>query len=65
MRNEAVGRAAHEREGGGQVVVLHRCSVIVSQRERVAAVHKEFVRSAAVLNVMDYLGKKSGEMGEG
>ena len=46
-------------------MVLHRCRVVVSQRERVAAVHEEFVGAAAVLKVVDYLDKKRGEMGEG
>ena len=58
VRQEAAGRADHECERGGQVVVLHRRGVVVPQRERVAVVDEEFVGAAAVLKVVDYLDNR-------
>ena len=58
VRQEVEGRTAHERERGGQMVVLHRLEVVEPQRDVVAAVYEEVVGAAAVLKVVDHLDRK-------
>ena len=59
VRQEVEGRTAHERERGGQMVVLHRRGVVELQRDLVAAVYEKVVGAAAVLKVVDCLEKRA------
>ena len=46
LGEESVRLLAHEREGGGQVVVLHRAGVVVQQGQRVVRADEEVVGDA-------------------
>ena len=52
---------AHEQEGSGHVVVLHRADIIVQQGQRVTRLDEEVIVDAVVLVVVDDGGKVAGE----
>ena len=52
---------AHEQEGSGHMMVLHRADVVVQQGQRVARLDEEVVVDAVVLVVVDNGGQVAGE----